>query len=179
MSLLDNVLGSSTPGGSLAKPLGVALLALLASRAAGGRSVPAGSGGGLGGLLSGGLGGILGSLTGSGAASPSIPPEQAHATISGGLEELLQRFQQSGYGDIVSSWIGTGPNRSIGPDQLHQALGPDTVDELSQQAGVPRNEVLSELSQALPTMVDRFTPDGRIPDQNEMARWQPSDHVQG
>ena len=40
-------------------------------------------------------------------------------------------------------------------------------------AGVPRHEVLSELSQALPTMVDRFTPQGRIPDEEEMARGQP------
>ena len=188
MGLLDNVLGSAGPGGRYAKPLGIALLALLASRAMGGGGFGAGGrggtdeggggspvgGGGLGGLLSGGLGGIIGGLMGGGGDTRTMPnPDQAHAAMSGGLGELLQRFQQSGFGDTVNSWIGTGTNRPIAPDQLNQALSPETVDELSQQTGVPRHEVLSELSQALPTMVDRLTPEGRIPDQQEMARWQP------
>ena len=190
MGLLDNVLGSAIPGGRYAKPLGIALLALLASRAMGGGSNTGSSGGrggageggggafgggGLGGLLSGGLGGLLGGLMGGGGGDTRTMPnqDQAHAAMSGGLEELLQRFQQNGYGDIANSWIGTGQNRPIAPDQLQQALSPETVDELSQQTGVPRHEVLSELSQALPTMVDRFTPQGRIPDEEEMARGQP------
>lgn len=189
MGLLDNVLGSAVPGGRYAKPLGIALLALLASRAMGGGSNTGsaggrgganeggggglGAGGGLGGLLS-GLGGILGGLMGGGGDTRTMPDrDQAHAAMSGGLGELLQRFQQNGYGDIVNSWIGTGANRPVAPDQLNQALSPETVDELSQQTGVPRHEVLSELSQALPTMVDRLTPEGRIPDQQEMSRWQP------
>src|SRR5438067_5898240 len=99
MGLLDNVMGSAVPGGRFAKPLGIALLALLASRAAGGSfggggsAAPgpgAGGGGGLGGLLSGGLGGLLGGLMGG---SSSVPPEQANAAVSGGLGELLQRFR--------------------------------------------------------------------------------------
>ena len=189
MGLLNNVLGSAVPGGSLAKPLGIALLALLASRSMGGGGVGASGGrggadeggggafggGGLGGLLSGGLGGLLGGLMGGGGGDTRAMPnqDQAHTAMSNGLEELLQRFQQNGYGGIVNSWIGTGQNRPIAPDQLQQALSPETVDELSQQTGVPRHEVLSELSQALPTMVDRFTPQGRIPDEEEMARGQP------
>jgi uncharacterized protein YidB (DUF937 family) len=190
MGLLDNVLGSAIPGGRYAKPLGIALLALLAARASGSGGFGAGGrggadeggggglgagGGGLGGLLSGGLGGLLGGLMGGGGGDTRTMPnqDQAHAAMSGGLGELLQRFQQSGYGDLVNSWIGTGQNRPIAPDQLQQALSPETVDELSQQTGVPRHEVLSELSQALPTMVDRFTPQGRIPDEEEMARGQP------
>ena len=113
-------------------------------------------------------------MGGGGGDTRAMPnQDQAHTAMSNGLEELLQRFQQNGYGDIVNSWIGTGQNRPIAPDQLQQALSPETVDELSQQTGVPRHEVLSELSQALPTMVDRFTPQGRIPDEEEMARGQP------
>ena len=174
MGLLNNVLGSSVPGGSLAKPLGIALLAYLASRSG---NNPAASGGGLGGLLSGGLGGLLGGLLGgssAGMGSATLPADedQAHQAVSGGLGELLQRFQQNGYGDIANSWIGNGPNRSIAPDQLHQALGSDTVDDLSHQTGVPKNDLLSQLAQALPTLVDRFTPQGRIPSPDEMNRVQ-------
>src|SRR5262249_27394119 len=88
MGLLENVLGSSVPGGSLAKPLGIALLAYLASRSG---NNPAGSSGGLGGLLSGGLGGLLGGLLGGGAGagmgSATLPrdQDQAHEAVSGGL----------------------------------------------------------------------------------------------
>ena len=182
MGLLSNVLGSSVPGGSLAKPLGVALLAYLASRSG---NNPAASGGGLGGLLSGGLGGLLGGLlggsgSGAGMGSATLPADedQAHQAVSGGLGELLQRFQQNGYGDIANSWIGNGPNRTIAPDQLHQALGSDTVNELSQQTGVPQSDLLSQLAQALPTLVDRFTPQGRIPSADEMNRAPSSGSIQ-
>src|SRR5438477_1617204 len=158
MGLFNNVLGSSVPGGSLAKPLGIALLAYLASRSG---NNPASSGSGLGGLFSGGLGGLLGGLlggsgSGAGVGSATMPADedQAHQAVSGGLGELLQRFQQNGYGGVINSWIGKGPNQPIAPDELHQALGPDTVNELSQQTGVPRTDLLSQLAQALPTLVD-------------------------
>jgi len=172
MGLLNNVLGSSVPGGSLAKPLGIALLAYLASRSG---NNPAASGGGFGGLLSGGLGGLLGGLlggSGAGMGSATLPADddQAHSAVSGGLGELLQRFQQNGYGNVAGSWVGTGPNQPIAPHELQQALGPETVDDLSEQTGVPRNDLLSQLSQALPTLVDRLTPQGRIPEPDEMAR---------
>ncbi|TMK33667.1 MAG: DUF937 domain-containing protein [Alphaproteobacteria bacterium] len=58
----------------------------------------------------------------------------------------------------------------MAPHELQQALGPETVDDLSEQTGVPRNDLLSQLSQALPTLVDRLTPQGRIPEPDEMAR---------
>src|SRR5207248_7700398 len=181
MGLLNNVLGSSVPGGSLAKPLGIALLAYLASRSG---SNPVASGGGLGGLLSGGLGGLLGGLLGGGAGagmgSATLPrdQDQAHEAVSGGLGELLQRFQQNGYGDTARSWIGSGPNQPIAPNELHQALGPDAANDLPHQTGVPRDEVLAQLAQALPTLIDRLTPQGRIPQPDEMARWPQSGRVQ-
>jgi uncharacterized protein YidB (DUF937 family) len=177
--LLNNILGSSVPGGSLAKPLGIALLAYLASRSG---NNPAATGGGFGGLLSGGLGGLLGGLlggSGAGMGSATLPADedQAHAAVSGGLGELLQRFQQNGYGHVAGSWVGTGPNQPIAPHELQQALGPETVDDLSEQTGVPRGDLLSQLSQALPTLVDRLTPQGRVPEPDEMARYPQSGRV--
>jgi uncharacterized protein YidB (DUF937 family) len=155
MGLLDNVLGSAVPGGSLAKPLMIALTALLAARATG----------------SGGLGNLLG---GSGAAPPTPPgaaPGQPQGGLLGGLGGLLQRFQQSGHGDVVNSWIGHGQNQPIAPDQLHQALGPDAVNNLSRLTGVASHDLLSELSRVLPGVVDRLTPQGRMPNQTEMSHW--------
>ena len=80
---------------------------------------------------------------------------------------MLQSFQQSGHSDVLNSWIGPGQNQPIAPDQLHQALGPEAVDNLSRLTGIPQNELLSELSRVLPGVVDKLTPHGRMPDQAE------------
>lgn len=118
----------------------------------------AATGGGLGDLLRGGLGGLLG-----GAAAGTL--------LNGGLGDLLGRMQQSGYGDAADSWIARGPNREISPGDLENALGRDTLQSLSDETGRPYNEVLSELSQSLPDTVDQLTPDGRLPSDEEAARW--------
>jgi uncharacterized protein YidB (DUF937 family) len=90
----------------------------------------------------------------------------------GSLGGLLDQFRRSGYGDHVESWVGTGQNRRIAPDELTRALGPETIEELEQETGMPRQELLSELSQKLPEAVNQFTPDGRIPTEQEAAsRW--------
>jgi uncharacterized protein YidB (DUF937 family) len=117
-----------------------------------------GAGGGLGDLLRGGLGGMLG-----GAAAGGL--------LSGGLGGLLKQFQDSGYGDTADSWVGRGPNREIAPDELEGALGKDTLQSLSQETGRPYNEVLSELSQSLPNDIDRLTPEGRLPTEQEAREW--------
>jgi uncharacterized protein YidB (DUF937 family) len=156
MGLLDNVLGSAVPGGNLAKPLMIGLAALLGARAVGS-----------------GLGGLLGG-TGAAAQTPPTPPVapgQPQGGLLGGLSGMLQSFQQSGHGDVINSWVGPGQNQPIAPDQLHQALGPDAVNNLSRLTGMPQNELLAELSRVLPSVVDKLTPHGRMPDQAEMSRW--------
>ncbi len=163
MGLLDDVLGSAVPGGGLAKPLMIAATALLAARATGG------------------LGGLLG---GSGATPPNQPPGmpnqpqmpqpptgQPQGGFLGGLGSLVERFQQNGHGDVINSWIGSGQNQPITPDQLHQALGPDAVNNLSRMTGISSQDLVSELSRVLPGIVDKLTPQGRMPDHAEMSRW--------
>lgn len=106
----------------------------------------------------GGLSGILGQLTGSaGAAS-------AGGFLSGGLGELVERFKQSGQGAAADSWVGSGPNQQIAPPQLEQAIGPDVLDTLSKETGLSREELLARLSRELPDAVDKYTPQGRLPD---------------
>jgi uncharacterized protein YidB (DUF937 family) len=122
-------------------------------------SAPAGStsGGGLGDLLKGGLGGLLG-----GAAAGSV--------LSGGLDNLLKGFQDSGHGHAAESWIGTGPNKDIAPNDLADALGSDTLNTLSKQTGMGQNDLLEALRHQLPGFVDQLTPHGRIPTEDEAAR---------
>jgi uncharacterized protein YidB (DUF937 family) len=88
----------------------------------------------------------------------------AGGLIGSGLNDLLHRFQHNGYGDVANSWIGTGPNRTISPDELHGALGSDTVNALAEQAGLSNIDVLSGLSRDLPDAVDELTPTGAILD---------------
>jgi uncharacterized protein YidB (DUF937 family) len=82
----------------------------------------------------------------------------------GGLSGLAEQFQRGGMGDIMSSWIGSGPNQSISPDQLGGVLGGDLVGELMRHTGMGQGDLLGQLSQMLPQMVDRATPEGRIPE---------------
>lgn len=114
-------------------------------------------GGGLGDLLSSGLGGLLA----SGAAG---------GVLSGGLNELLKQFQQSGQGDVAKSWVGTGPNKSISPNDLAKTLGTDQIDTLMAQTGMSRDELIAGLSQVLPEVVDKLTPQGRVPTEQELSR---------
>ncbi|NOJ47574.1 YidB family protein [Bradyrhizobium archetypum] len=102
-----------------------------------------------GGLLA-NLGGMLG---GAGAGG----------LLSGGIGELLERFKQNGHGETAQSWINSGPNKDISPPQLKQAIGSDVLEKLEQQTGLSQEELLARLSRELPTAVDKYTPEGRLP----------------
>jgi uncharacterized protein YidB (DUF937 family) len=157
-----NIFGSdqnpAVPGGSVAKPLIIALLALLAARAFGGKGRSDGT-------------------QASPEPTPRIPQPQSQpdaspdpGSILGGLGGLIKQFKQKGFGDTVDTWINAGANRDISSDQVSDVLGRDVVDELSRRTGLSRDQVVEELSRLLPNAVDRLTPEGRLPTQREMAR---------
>jgi len=109
-----------------------------------------------GGML-GNLGGLLG-----GASAGSV--------LSGGLRDLVERFKQNGHATAADSWVNKGPNQPIEAHQIEQAIGPDVLDTLAQRTGLPRDELLARLTRDLPAAVDKFTPDGRLPSEDEAAR---------
>ncbi len=82
----------------------------------------------------------------------------------GGLGGLVQSFQQKGLGDIISSWIGTGQNFAISPDQIKEGLGSERLQNLAAKAGISPEEVTVKLSDLLPNLIDKLTPDGVIPE---------------
>lgn len=136
MGILDGVLGSLLGGGSAASPL----QSILGSILGGGQAQGGQAQGELG--QPGGLGGLLG---------------------GSGLGGLLSKFQQNGMGDVAHSWVGTGENRPVSPDQLQQVFGDEQLDQWSQQANMPKHDLLSQLSQYLPSAVDKMTPNGQVP----------------
>lgn len=128
-------------------------------------------GGGLGGMA-GGLGGMLGGLLGgaqSGNAAQSplagiLASLLANNGQAGGLGGLISAFQKNGMGDVIGSWVGSGQNAPISPDALGKVLGPDILSKLGGQAGgASQGDLLSQLSQILPGLVDKMTPQGQAP----------------
>jgi uncharacterized protein YidB (DUF937 family) len=90
--------------------------------------------------------------------------------LSGGLDKLIKDLQDSGHGRVAQSWVGTGPNQDIAPHDLASALGADTIDALSNQTGLGREDLLAGLSQNLPELIDQLTPDGRLPSAEEASQ---------
>lgn len=112
--------------------------------------------GGLGDILKGGLGGLLA----GGTAAGSI--------LGGALGDLVKQFQQSGLHEETNSWIGTGPNKTIAPNDLAKALGDDQINAMMEHSGMSRDELLEGLSRHLPQFVDQLTPAGKVPRQLPM-----------
>jgi uncharacterized protein YidB (DUF937 family) len=104
---------------------------------------------------SGGLGGMLGG-----------------GALGAGLKDLLDRFRQNGQEDKVQSWVSTGANKPIAPSEIEKSLGEERVQWLVEQTGMPREQLLDGLSGELPQAIDKLTPDGRLPTDEEISRIQ-------
>jgi len=154
-NIFDSDSSPAVPGGNLTKPLVIALLALLASRYMSGgqkQSAPA-------------------------PEAPKLPDslpgsaqDASPGSILDGLGGLVKQFQQKGLGDAIDSWVNLGKNKSVAPDQVSGALGGDVVDELSRRTGLTKDQVVAELARMLPNVVDKLTPDGRLPTRQEIMR---------
>ncbi len=86
----------------------------------------------------------------------------------GGLAGLVGAMQSKGLGDIVGSWVGTGPNKAIQPDQLASVLGQDQLAQLAKQSGLSEQATSSQLADLLPGLIDKLTPGGQMPQQSDL-----------
>jgi uncharacterized protein YidB (DUF937 family) len=105
--------------------------------------------------------GALGQL--EGAVLPVVLSEVMGTGGQGGLSAIVAKLQQSGFGDQVKSWIGTGQNLPITADQLQQVLGSDTVKQLAARYNIPIDQISKVLAQQLPKAVDAASPNGHLP----------------
>lgn len=152
MGLFDN----AVPGGNVTKPLLIALGALLVGKM----------------------------LSGKGSTEQPEQPQDsrvpqtdqipaggatADGGLLGGLGGLLGKLKENGLGEVADSWLSNGQNRSIGANDLGKALGPDIIHEIAQRTGLNEQELLKQLSTALPGVVDRLTPDGQVPPHHKVA----------
>ena len=148
MAGFEDTIRKAVPGGDIAKPLMLALLALLASGVLFGKR-------------------DAGPSAGTGA-QPT--PDQGTGGLLGGLGGLVEKLQKGGLGNAINSWIGTGQNQPVSPGQLGSALGPDIIKMLAQRSGLSEEEITKQLSQILPGVVDKLTPHGRLPTVAELSQ---------
>ena len=88
----------------------------------------------------------------------------------GGLSGLVQSFHDKGLGGIVSSWVGTGQNIPVTADQIQHVLGSDQVKELAAKAGISTDLASSSLATMLPSLIDKLTPNGQMPDHSTLVQ---------
>ncbi|HRL53996.1 YidB family protein [Acidovorax temperans] len=111
----------------------------------------------------GGLGGLLGMAAQNPQLVQAVLSLLSNDGAHGGLAGLVERFQQAGLGNVLQSWIGTGANLPISGEQLASVLGQGTLSQLGSQVGAAPADVAQQLSQLLPGLVDRLTPQGQMP----------------
>ena len=121
---------------------------------------------------------IVGALLGSDVQTGGDARQSAQPTtdtsnaggLLGGLGGLLKKLEQGGLADQTKSWVGTGQNQPVSPGQIGSALGPNMIKTVSQMTGISEEQLTKQLSQFLPGLVDKLTPNGKLPTQSELSR---------
>jgi len=144
MGLFDDALKNAVPGGNLATPIAVAAGALILGKLFGGSSSPEPS-------------------APPPSAPPSVPTNPPAGTVLGGLGDLIGKLAAGGAGQQVNSWVGPGENQPIQPGQLGSVLGGNILNELSARTGLSQQELLQQLAVVLPQLINKLTPNGRMP----------------
>ncbi len=159
-------LGGNLPTAVKMAAIGLLIHQMMKSRDQG--AAPAGQQGG-------GLGDILGGLLGGGRQAQPGPGGQGGDILGGilgggglggllgGLGGMLGGLRQQGMAEEVDSWIASGPNRPVPADKLAPAFDPAALDQAAREAGTDRGTLMDAMSRMLPEVVDRMTPQGRLP----------------
>lgn len=91
---------------------------------------------------------------------------------TGGIQGIIKKLTEGGLGNIVNSWISKEPNQTVEPSQLENALGSDLIGKFASKMGVSSSEASSHLSKLLPTVIDKLTPDGKLPESGNLGNVQ-------
>jgi uncharacterized protein YidB (DUF937 family) len=148
------------------------------------KAVGGNEGGGLGDLLGGlagggadsGLGNILDGLAGGGTGKGGgmggllggLLPMVGELLAGGGLQKVLEGFQENGLAEQTGSWVGTGANEPISGDDVRNVVGSAEITRIAGQLGISEAEAASALAQVLPAVVDKVSPDGQLPPAAEL-----------
>jgi uncharacterized protein YidB (DUF937 family) len=107
------------------------------------------------GLLDGLLGGVVG--------AEMVTVVNGLIERHGGVQGIVSQLESKGLGATVRSWVGTGANQPISPEQVHQAFGADVIQQLAAKTGLSPQDLAAKLAAALPQAIDKLTPNGTVP----------------
>lgn len=86
----------------------------------------------------------------------------------GGMTGMVDKFKKQGLGDVISSWIGSGSNKAISPEQIQKVFGTDKIQQMASKMGISTEHLLHQMAHTLPQVVDKLTPDGKVPDASQL-----------
>lgn len=112
----------------------------------------------------------LGSLLDNGGDSNWLSSANTLLEQNGGVSGLVEKFQNGGLGEIVNSWVGTGSNLSITPEQIESVLGQSQLGDVAAKLGLDSSQLSQQLAEHLPTLIDSLTPGGELPADNLLAQ---------
>jgi uncharacterized protein YidB (DUF937 family) len=98
----------------------------------------------------------------------ALAPMATKFLKDGGLDKLMSNFKDAGLADKADSWVGTGPNAELSAAEAAQVM-PNATKELAAQAGISEDEAADVLSKVVPGLVDKVTPNGEVPSQEEIS----------
>ena len=103
------------------------------------------------------------------SGSPIAAIVQLLANHEGGTSGLMQNFQNNGLGNILSSWLGSGENQPISPDQVNRVFGNERVAALAGKLGVSQDQASAKIAEYLPQVVDHLSPNGSLPEGSDLT----------
>ncbi|ROH87001.1 DUF937 domain-containing protein [Pseudomethylobacillus aquaticus] len=115
--------------------------------------------------------GILDSIASSVARQVSDDPaKQAQILLGwkllrdyGGVDGLLERFRSSGFSAQVDSWLAVGDNIALKPEDIRTVFGAEGVTKMASEFELPESQVMSRMAKHLPLVIDKLSPDGKLP----------------
>ena len=120
------------------------------------------------GLLDQVVGAMAGGQSGGNNALLETVMKMVSDPQNGGLQGLIQSFQQGGLGDIVNSWVSKGQNLPISAEQLQSVLGGSALGNIASQLGMNPEEASGSLASMLPQLIDSLTPNCEVPQGNDL-----------
>lgn len=93
--------------------------------------------------------------------------QSAGGQSAGGLGSIIEQFTRAGFGQQAQSWVGTGANMPISPEDLMKVFGQGQMQQWGQQLGLNPQETAGSLSSVLPEIINQLTPKGQVTQGNE------------
>ena len=98
------------------------------------------------------------------ARPPNSTTPETTASATNGPTKILS------YPGIHSRRVAIRPNKEIAAEDLSKVLGEDQIKALMTHSGLSRDELVAGLSQQLPELINKLTPNGRLPTEHEVSR---------